>query len=249
MFSRLIVFLFLMLGISQVSYSQVSSKDSSLKFEIPIIDGVEKYLQLLEYPAYLVVALENNGIAVSSSGRITLVSEDVIQSNGHFIFHYSHKKGATYFYNAVLEWETPIKYFKFEVPIQVDTSSVAKMVISLNFDLAIATFLPDQLINRIREKITNLTGPNTQKLILVNLDELMKKGQHDGSFAKLKSQIMFHSYNNQISSVPVGVMVIREPGDAESISDQAYFFGTLAIWLIFFLTLVGLCSYRKVKFK
>lgn len=246
MFSRLILLLFLMFGLFQDTHSQ-TSKNSPLKFEITVIDGVEKYLELMQYPAYLVVALENNGIAASGSGRLKLVSESKVQSVGHFLFYFSKKDDNVYFYNAVLEWDTPIKRFTFDVPIQVNTAAIAKRVISVSFDIPMAEVFPDQLTNRIREKIVSLTNPNIQKLILDNLDEIMKKQGLDGSISNLKYQLMFQAYNRQIERVSAEPATIREPGDSVPLSDQVYFFGTLGIWLISPLIILGLYKSRKYR--
>jgi hypothetical protein len=236
-----------LLGLLQASYSE-TPKYGAVEFEIPVIGGAERYLELMEHPAYLVVALENNGITASRSGKLNLVSEERIQSNERFSFYFHQKKGTIYFYNAVLEWDTPIKHFTFDVPIQVDTVAfVKKGTMRVIFNLPMGEVFPDQLTNRIKEKIEGLTDPNIQKLILANFDELMKKQGRDGSIAKLKSQLMFQAYNRQIESVSVASAIIREPGDAESFSDQVYFFGTLGIWLICPMIFLGLYKYQKYR--
>ena len=68
MLTRLFAFFLYVLCWAQPLYG-ASPKEDALQIEIPLVQGAEKYLDLVEYPAYLVVALENNGIKASNKNR------------------------------------------------------------------------------------------------------------------------------------------------------------------------------------
>jgi hypothetical protein len=106
MLTRLIAFFLFGLCWIQPLYA-ASSKEGALQFEIPIVQGAQKYLELLEYPAYLVVALENNGIKASNMGRLTLIDEHTIQLKNAML-RFAEKKNAVYAYKTSVEWDIPL---------------------------------------------------------------------------------------------------------------------------------------------
>ena len=57
--------LFVIVALS-VSADDARHSSDAINFEIPIVSGVEKYTEFLSFPAYLVVALQNNGINASN---------------------------------------------------------------------------------------------------------------------------------------------------------------------------------------
>lgn len=228
MFSRFVaVFLFVLCWI-QPLYA-ASSKESALQFEIPIERSAENYLKLLEYPAYLVVALENNGIKTSDTGRPTLIDERTIQLKSAML-HFDEKKGAVYSYTGSLEWDIALWHLKFEVPMEIDTSSVSKGNIQVSVFLPLSNLFPDALLERFRMKIQILSRPEIQKRMLRYFDELSKSAGPASGLEGLFTKIMLQSYSASVDAG--GACVTREPGDAESLSDQAYLLATLAIWLV-----------------
>ncbi len=228
MFNRLaVLFLFVLCCAQPVCAA--SPKGGALQIEIPIVQGAEKYLELLEYPAYLVVALENNSIKTSNMGRPTLIDEHTVQLKSAML-SFTEKKGAVYAYKASIEWDIPLKHLKFEVPVEIDASSVSKGKIKVSIFLPLANLFPDALVERIRMKIQILSGPEVQKRMLGYFDDLSKKTDPVSGLQGLFSKIMLQSYGALVDTG--GGCVTREPGDAELLSDQAYLLATLAIWLI-----------------
>ena len=228
MLSRLTVLFLFVLCWAQPLYA-ASPKEDAFQIEIPIVQGAKKYLDLLEYPAYLVVALENNGIKTSNMGRPTLIDEHTVQLKSAML-RFTEKKGAVYAYKTSIEWDIPLQHLKFEVPVEIDTSSVSKGKIKVSIFLPLANLFPDALVERIRMKTQILSGPEVQKRMLGYFDDLSKKTDPASGLQGLFSKIMLQSY-----SAPVdvgGVCSPREPGDAESLSDQAYLLATLVIWLL-----------------
>lgn len=228
MLSRLVALFLSVLCWAQPVYA-AASKEGALQFEIPIVQGVQKYLELLEYPAYLVVALENNGIKASNMGRPTLIDEHTVQLKSAML-RFAEKKGAVYSYKGSLEWDILLKHLKFEVPVEIDTSSASKGNIQVSVFLPLANLFPEALVEHIRMKIQILSGPEVQKRMLGYFDDLSKKTDPASGLQGLFTKIMLQSYSAPAEAGEVRAP--REPGDAESLSDQAYLLATLAIWLV-----------------
>lgn len=229
MFVRFVVLFLFVLCCARPVYS-ASSNEGALQFEIPIVQGAEKYLDLLGYPAYLVAALENNGIKASNMGRVALIDERTVQFKT-VLLHFVEKKGAIYSFKSSLEWDIPLKHLKFDVPVEIDTSSASKGNIRASVFLPLANHFPDALVERVRMKIKILSAPEVQERMLGYFVDLSKKTDPASGLQGLFTKIMLQSY----SSTPVevgGACAPREPGDAESLSDQAYLLATLAIWFI-----------------
>jgi hypothetical protein len=203
-----------------------SSPKDVLQTEIPRVQGAEKHLDLLEY---LVVALENNGIKVSNMGRPTLIDERTIQLESAML-RFAEKKGAVYAYKSSLDGDLPLKHLKFEVPMEIDTSSASKGNIRVSVFLPLANFFPAELVERIRMKIQILSGSEVQKLMFGYFDGLSEKTDPGSVLHGLFSKIMLQSYSAPADTG--GVYAPREPGDAESLSDQACLLATLAIGLV-----------------
>lgn len=229
MFSRFIALVVFFSCCAQPIYAASTSKEGALQFEITIAQGAEKYLELLAYPAYLAVALENIGIKTSNMGRPTLIDEHTIKLKSAML-RFAEKKGAVYSYEGSLEWDIPFKHLKFEVPVEIDISSITKGSVQVGVFLPIASFFPDVLVERIRMKIQMLSGPSVQKQLLGYLDGLSSKTDTAIGLQGLFPKIMLQSFSAPIDAG--GVCISREPGDAESLSDQAYLLATLAIWLV-----------------
>lgn len=228
MLNRLLI-VFVYLVYSAPLANAASTKDEALRFDIPVVQGAEKYLEMLAYPAYLVAALENNGIKASNMGRPTLVDESTVQLKSAML-HFTEKKGAVYSYNGSLEWDIPLKHLKIDIPVEIDTSSASKGSIRVSVFLPLASFSPDALLDRIKLKVQTLSGPVVQKKMLDYFDEVSKKAKPNSGLQDMFAKIMLQSYALPVEQVQV--CAVHEPGDAESLSDQAYLFATLAIWLI-----------------
>lgn len=228
----MVAILFAWCSLSTVFAAEASN--NALHFDIAVVQGAERYLDLLEYPAYLVVALENNGIKLSNMGSVSLVDEHTVQFKSAML-QYVRKSGSVYIYKSSLEWNLPLKHLEFDVPVEIDMGSVAKGTAHVSVLLPLANLFPNALVDRIRMKIQMLSGEEVQKRMLGYFDDLSGKTDHASGLQSLFSKILLAKIQLQSSSAPVdagGVNVPNEPGDAESLSDQAYLLATLAIWLI-----------------
>lgn len=229
-FSGLVVLFVLALSWVRPIFAAQPS-ENALRIEIPVAQGMGKYLDLLEYPVYLLVALENNGIKLSNMGRGTLIDERTINLKNAML-RFVEKKGPVYVYESSFDWDVAVKHLKFEVPVEIDTTSLSKGSVRINVFLPLASFFPDVLVDRIRQKIQILSGPEVQGRMVGYFDGLSTKTDSASGLPGLFTKIMLQSYALPVDTGAGAVCASREPGDAESLSDQAYLLATLAIWLI-----------------
>ncbi|MBC8507834.1 MAG: hypothetical protein H8D34_23445 [Chloroflexi bacterium] len=241
MLNRLVNFIFrggvaiLLLSCSLSAVYAAKTPNDALQFNIVLVEGADRYLELLEHPAYLVVAMENNGIKPSNMGSVTLVDERTIQFKNAML-QYLGKSNSVYTYKSSLEWDTPFKHLKLDVPVEIDSSSISKGNIQVSVFLPLADFFPDALVERIKMKIQILSEAEVQKRMLGYFDGLSNNSSSVPELHGLFTKILLSNINLRSCVVPadspVGTSASLEPGDAELLSDQTYLLATLAIWLI-----------------
>lgn len=217
---------------------------NALQFVIPVVPGAERHLDLLAYPSYLAVALDNNGITPSDSSRVTIVDGHTLQFKNAFL-HFSEKKGPRFIYQAKMEWEIANVKTGINLRTEVDTSEIKKGMVTIRVYTPLARLLPEPLVDKIRLKIQSLTGESVQKKMLAYFNDLEKRRPQGSGTEGTLELILVQAYNTS-SSARLGVG--REPGDAEPFSDQILFLATLAIWFIV-VPLAALSFYLWRKFK
>src|SRR5512146_1056275 len=94
----------------------------ALVFDVSVLPETARYVELLAYPAYLAVALENNGLNPSLSSRVVIRDSKSLQIKNAAL-QYAGKRGAIYTYTAELGWSLGATETSFKIPVEVDTSS------------------------------------------------------------------------------------------------------------------------------
>jgi len=217
---------------------------NALQFVIPVVPGVDRHLELLAYPPYLAVALENNGITLSNLSRVTIVDAHTVQFKNAFL-RFSEKKGSRFYYQAKIELEIVNVKTAFNLRTEIDTSEIGKSMVTVRIYTPVARLLPELVVEKIKKKIQSLTGEAVQKKMLVYFTDLEKKRPQGSGIAGALELILIQGYNTS-SSMRLGEG--PEPGDAETFSDQILFLATLAIWFII-VPLAALFFYIWRRFK
>lgn len=216
----------------------------AMQFDITVLPGIERHLDLLPYPPYLAVALENNGIRPSNSGRPIITDDHSLRFKGATL-RFVERKGRKFSYEAGIEWDIAAKQITFKVPVEVDTTSLASGKLSLRFYIPLARFFPQTINERIKLKVQNLGAEPVQQKMLDYFDGLKKKEMPHGGTVGVLKQILVQGYNH-----PSGIVshsVVCEPGDAEPLSDQVLLLATLVIWLV--IVPLGIYLWRFFKHK
>jgi hypothetical protein len=206
-------------------------KDRSLDFKIPIVAGANNYIEFLSSPAYLLVALQNNGINPSNQGRAVLVDSKTVRMN-MLELKYLETIGATYFFNVDLTWESPIKTFVFHIPVEIDTDEILAGSITARFFVPFASYFPEEFVTRLRNRIAFFSASELQHRLIDYLDNLRTTVEPGLGFFGLREALLLQSFSisPHLSATPDAV--ISEPGDSVPLKEQLALIVTIVIWLV-----------------
>jgi hypothetical protein len=196
--------------------------------QIPARPAFAKYIDLLAAPSYVLVALDNIQASPLSGGRIT------IQDPRSFRYRiiegrFAGRKGSLYRYEGKLEWNLAVTTAALAAVMELDTARLADGTVLLRVQFPLAGLLPDELTERIRGKLALLGDMDRQDKLISYLAGLEKRIDAASAPKPTMAELILIDAHNQ--SIASG-SVVREPGDAEPLSDQVALIATLLIWLI-----------------
>ena len=201
----------------------------SIRFDVAVAPDAARHLELLAYPAYAAVALENVGVSPSNSSRVIVKDGRTLQFR-NAVVKYIERKGALFSYEATVEWGLGVTQASFKLPLEVDAAALGEGRVTVRVQLPLAKYLPEELPERIGLKLQSLATPEVQAKLLAYLDAAAARPHQQSGTAGLIEQIMIDAYNHTAAGQPAAGG--REPGDAEPLSEQIALIATLAIWLV-----------------
>jgi hypothetical protein len=229
---RTIVFLFFgLLGLS----ANAADKPAPLTFDIPVVTELAEYTDYLAVPAYAALALENIGLGISLSSRLTVISRDNFKIKLGSI-KFKSKKGGIYTYEASVSDLLGITEKTISIPVELDTGSIAKGTLQIRLYLPLANLVPQSVIEKIEFKLRALANVQTQRKLLAYLAALKfdDKGKPRG-FEGVLELIVFDALNRIESSPHIAAAGVagtpRDTGSSELLTDQTILVITLVIWL------------------
>ena len=196
----------------------------SLRFEVPVLVGVERYAGLLEHPAYLAVALESIGLSPSISSRLKIGEQGKSVEIRNAFVRFTGKTGSVYRFNAGVS--IGLGDSKLDFPVTVDTAEIAKGKALITLTPPLASLVPTELTDRIRVKLQMVANAGAQKKMLDHLDQLAK--QAASGTAGLSEAILADAYNR--GGGPAGAAT--DKGESIPLSDQWLLILTLLVWLV-----------------
>lgn len=200
----------------------------AVQFDLPVLPQAQRYVELLGYPSYLAVALENVGLAPSFSSRITLVDAQQLKLR-NAVLKFMGRKGAVFTYSAGVALGLGVGEPEITFPVEIDTSKVASGTVSVRLYPPLAKFIPQDLLDRVRIKAQIMSDVSAQQKLLAYVEGMSKNVAPSAGWAPLLERIMIDAYNRgSRPALPAG----REPGDAEPLADQLLLVITLIIWLV-----------------
>jgi len=219
----------LSLSCCAAAVTAVAEQRDAVSFELEVLPGAKRYVELAAYPSYLAVALKNNGFSPSDSGLLILKDGHSFRFKNAALAFIRQDKGV-FHYTTTVEWSYAIGQYKVTVPVQADFSTIGDGKVRVSAFPPLGQLLPEGLTDRLRLKVQSLAAPAAQKRMLEYLDGL--PGSKDGRMdtARMFERIMLDSHN--LAAVAPGLAGAREPGDAEPLADQWMLLATLAIWLV-----------------
>lgn len=143
----------------------------NIDFKVSSLPGMERYIDLLQYPSYLAVALLNNKIKFSYSNDLTLLDKHALKIS-FVTFRFIGKNGQRFIYTAEI-----LKGIdsRFSFRVEIDASEARQGRISLHLYIPLTQIITQAQYDRINLEIQGLSDKKYQKKMLSYFQELEKK--------------------------------------------------------------------------
>ncbi len=209
----------------------------AIRLEIPVLPGTLRYAELLEYPGYLAVVLENNGLSPSFSSKLQVEADGRSARIQNAVLRYTGHKEDLYTYEAAVE--IGIGDSKISFPVTVDMSTAASGKVTVTLTPPLARLIPSELIDRIRTKTLLMANARAQQKVLDYLEHESKLHAPGSGMQRLIVAVLVDAHNRGGGPEGSGG---RDVGDAVPLSDQWLLILTLVIWLL--VVPVALLAYK-----
>lgn len=231
-FSILILFLY---------SGSLYANDINLKFQIKVVDNASKYVDLLQYPSYLAVALDNSGIRATNAGRVIISDREKLQFRNVSI-QFLEKKGELVKFTSHIQWDLSMTQLTLDIPFEIDLKKIDEKIVEVRFYPTGSALLPDALVQKMQMKIQAISSQEAQLTIINYLQKIASKNKR-GMDGMLEA-ILIDSYN-----LPVVYSggSRKEFGDAEPLKDQYYLLATIILWLLLLPSTLGFVWWRQLR--
>ena len=154
-----------------MSYQSIAMArtDNALEYTIPAIRGLERYIEMLEYPPYLALAIDNSGIRVGTGGLV-VVDKHTLQIN-YLRLKFVKKDGEVYTYNIGPAWGLSLESIGLNLKVEIDCSQLRNGFVTVRIHMFRIDFFLSSVKYIIDYKI-GLASENNQKIIIKWLDGL-----------------------------------------------------------------------------
>ncbi len=224
-------FFCLCIALSLVACSMRAYADSdALTYKFKVKEEFAAFEDLLPYPPYLALALQNAELTPAQAGRPSIVDERTVRFK-ILSLRFLKRKQQIFFYEAQVHWQVLGKEAVFTIPVSVDASAIRKGEVLVAISLPYTRLLPHAIPALINSTLNNLASDPIQQKLLSYVKNLEKRKRPGSDVTGINELILQEAYNKVAASAPVGGGA-REPGDEEPFSDQVLFLGTVAIWFI-----------------
>lgn len=213
--------------------------DKALVFKVPVLPELQSHLYLLENPAYLVLALENNGMSPSLSSK-TIIKDRTGFEIRNLAVRFSGKSGSVYRYDAMLKFSLAGIATELKVPAEVDVSALKSGTLTVSAHPPMAGAIPSFLLEKVDFKLKLIADLSRQREMVRYLDELPQTLPAAGALDPRLEAIITEAYNRNSPTVVSG----KDTGEATPLSEQIGLILTLAIWLVG-LPIVMILRYRR----
>jgi hypothetical protein len=175
-----------------------SNSNESPRFDIHASPALAQYLDLLEYPPYLELALENSGVSITASGKLLILDEHTAKLKNVTLgdvnfdpsLRFLHREGAIFSYEASM--------INVSIPVNIDTTDLSNGTISIIFPQAAGNIVLTKFSQAIRDKIQTLASDSLQQRMLKYFYSITAN-KPDGRNLKewITSQIIIAGYNRR----------------------------------------------------
>ena len=208
-----------------LALAPAAAAENEIRLDLPVLPAVRQYIDLLPYPAYLALAMENNGIGLAQARRL-----EVLDGHGvlirNIIVKFVRRNGPMFSYEATVDWPG-FSTEAFRVPVDIDVSDVPGGRVRIALRPPLAKLVSQEIIDRIQLRIQLLADLAAQQKVIAYLDSI-SAGSREGARGAMFERILIDGYNRGRAGTPAG----KEPGESEPLSDQLLLIVTLIIWLV-----------------
>lgn len=203
---------------------------NEIRIEIPVVPALERYADLLAFPGFFGVALENNGLSPSLSSKLQVKERGRALEIRNGTLRYKDRKGPIYIYEAVVTLNLGVGESKLAFPVAVDLAQISSGKVVVTAVPPLANLFPSELTDRIRIKVSLIANATTQQKMIDYLNGLAGLAPKDlVGISALSEAILVDAYNK--GGGPAA-MRGSDVGEAVPLSDQWMLLLTLAIWLL-----------------
>lgn len=166
--------------------------ESIAHIKIPVIDGVEKYLDILNVPAYLAVALDNAGLGIGVEHNLNIESDKIFDWNGVSV-EYIKRNGKIFFYDV--NFITSFGKVLPEVRLKLDASNVNRGFFSVDIYSKYASVLLEKIATRFEPKVLMMFNTENQSRMMGYLQKI--NSRRDNKKFNFNEAILIEGYNNR----------------------------------------------------
>jgi hypothetical protein len=202
----------------------------ALTYRLKVNGEFAAFEDLLAYPPYLALTLQNVELAPAQAGRPSIIDERTVRFKV-LSLRFLKRKQQIFFYEAQVHWQILGKEAVFTIPVSVDASAMRKGEVLVAISLPYTRLLPQTIPALINSTLNGLRSDPIQQKLLSYFKTLEKRKKPGSDVTGINELILQEAYNKVAATAPVGGGA-REPGDEEPFSDQVLFLGTVAIWFV-----------------
>lgn len=170
----------------------------ALQYQITVIAGAERFVDILEYPTYLAIALQNKAFRVADLYEVKIKDYQTFESKGTEL-KFIKRTGDKFFYQIKLGWSIIYGKALPSLTMVVDASELRNKVVTVTISSSFVKYLPENVRERISAKIQKISSEDKQLEILKYFNELSRASYRHNELQGILSGIMIDAYNMHIS--------------------------------------------------
>lgn len=223
-----------MVALALLCAPAAAQKPEGIEFDVAVLPGAARHLELLAFPAYLALALENNGLSLSRSSPLVIRNRETVQIKAGSM-HYTGRKGSVFNYEAAFNLSFGVAESSLTMRVNVDTSRVGQGTLLVRVFPPLAKLIPQQVIEKVDFKIRAFGSLETQEKVLAYLDRIGKEeqGRSRGVDGMLEA-IAFDAYNRSASAdraAAAAALAGQLGKEPEPIYGRKLLLAALVLWL------------------
>jgi hypothetical protein len=234
----------MMVALALLCAPAAAQKPEGIEFDLDVLPAVARHLELLAFPAYLALALENNGVRPSLSSPLVIRNRETVQVKTGIV-RYTGRKGSVFNYEAGVNLSLGIAESTLTMRTEIDTSKAGQGIVLVRVFPPLAKLIPEQLIEKVDFKIRAFGSIETQEKVLAYLDRIAKEQQGRGRGADgMLEAIAFDAYNRSASAErsDAARQLGKEP---EPIYGRKLLLAALVLWIAGFPVFLYLIRRRR----